>query len=471
MLGWLKNTALVIIIITASEIKFFGNPTPTTHDPQGSAAQCMNKSKNIMFREKIMVEKIELANGLTIVLEEIPFVRSISFGFWVKNGSRNERPEENGISHFIEHMMFKGTKNRSAKQIADETDAIGGQLNAYTSKEHTCYYTRVLDTHFDLALEILADMFFNSSFDDAEIEKERNVIIEEINMYEDTPEDLVHDILQGKTYAGNPLGSPILGTKKSIANFRHDDFIKYIKTHYSPRNTVVAIAGNFKTPEMIKKIEKYFADYSSEDSDMPGFDSSYTKAVVSAEKKIEQLHVCLAFPGIALDSDMSYALSAFNALFGGGMSSRLFRKIREDKGLVYSIYSYSQSYVDTGLFLIYAALNPLQAGDAVKYILEEIRDVKRDDISDTQLERTKEQLKSNYVLSLESSAARMSSIGRSQLLLKRILTPDDVIAKIDRVEKQDIKRLTDTVLDVGSMSISAVGRLKNIDLEGLISGK
>lgn len=418
-----------------------------------------------------MVRTVTLANGLTIVLEEIPFIRSISFGIWVRNGSRNESAGTNGISHFIEHMLFKGTDNRSAMDIADEMDAVGGQLNAYTAKEFTCYYTRTLDTHFDTALDILSDMLLHSKFDEAEISKERNVITEELNMYEDSPDELVHDLLELSIFDGNPLGFSILGTEKSISSFNTDTFYQYYNENYHPQNTVIAAAGNFKAEEAIAKIEKYFGCMSREAeykaNDIPAV---YRPRFVAKEKDIEQVHVSIGFPSIKMGTEESYALSMINTIFGGGMSSRLFQKVREEHGLAYSIYSNNASYVDTGLFSIYAALNPSSLEQVILLIMDEIRRLDTDKITSEQLVKTKEQLKSNYLMSLESSSSRMSSIGRSRLLLNRILSPDELIEKIDSVTLDKIYDLIGEIFDFKQMSISAVGKLKGMSLEKIAGG-
>jgi predicted Zn-dependent peptidase len=416
-----------------------------------------------------MFEKLTLPNGLRIVLEEIPFVRSISFGIWVKNGSRNELLKENGISHFIEHMLFKGTENRTAKEIADEMDAIGGQLNAYTSKEYTAYFTRVLDEHFDIALDIFADMFFNSKFDDAEIEKERNVIFEEINMYEDAPEDVAHDTIQSAVWENDSLGLPILGTAETISAFNHDTFVDYCERHYCPENTVIAIAGNFKKADVLKKIEQYFAGFQRKAAyHAPVFDTAYKTSIVTREKDIEQLHLCLAFPGIGMGTEDAHTLAALNTLFGGGMSSRLFQNIREDKGLVYSIYSYASNHIGTGLFTIYAALNPAQCTDAVALIADEIKQICAEQIDDKTMRNTKEQLKSNYMLGLESSSNRMTNIGRSEMLLGRILSVDESMAKIEAVTKEKVHNLCGRIFDLNHMSLSAVGRVQGLDFERMV---
>jgi len=413
---------------------------------------------------------IKLKNGITVVLEKMPFVRSISFGIFVKNGSRNESKDTNGISHFIEHMMFKGTKKRNAKQIAEEMDSIGGQLNAYTTKEYTCYYTRVLDTHFDTAIDVLSDMYFNSVFDDKEIKKELNVIIEEINMYEDTPDDLVYDKLQYNVWKNNSLSMPILGTENVISKFNHNTFVDYKNKNYRTDNTVIAVAGNFEEEKIIDEINKYFGDWEKVPFDMDNTDKVvFNPCIVKTKKDIEQIHLCISFEGVSLATDDSYTLGVLNTIFGGGMSSRLFQKIREENGLAYSVYSYSSSYVDTGLFSIYAGLNPSQLKDVIKFILEEINLLYKNKITQDELYKAKEQIKSNFLLSLENSLNRISSIGRGQLLLNRVLTNDELINKIDNVNIDKIYELYYKIFNFDKMAVSVVGKIENIDIKDMIN--
>jgi len=400
----------------------------------------------------------ELPNGLRVVMESIPFVRSVSFGVWVRNGSRNETPEVNGISHFIEHMLFKGTEKRTALEIADVMDAVGGQLNAFTSKEYTCYFTRTLDTHFDVALDVLSDMFFNSKFDQAEIDKERGVILEEISMYEDTPEDLAVDLLQLHTYPQNPLGMSILGTPETISSFTEDKFRSFMKAKYAPKNVVIAIAGKINEQEVLEKITQAFGQYTGEADNCMEFETTYAPGFSLKEKDIEQVHLCMGFPGIKTGIDESYALAAVNTILGGGMSSRLFQKIREQHGLVYSVYSYNASYWDTGIFLVYAALNPTHVQDVLGLIAQEVRGMFTDKINNEQLSKAKEQLKSNFLLSLENAAGRMNSIGRTLLMLNKVITPDELVTKIDAIDLDGFYAVCDKIFKLDQMSLSLVGK-------------
>lgn len=405
-----------------------------------------------------MIKVTHLPNGVRVVTEAIPFVRSVSFGVWVKNGSRNETPENNGISHFIEHMFFKGTDKRSAPEIADTMDAVGGQLNAFTSKEYTCYFTRTLDTHFDVALDVLSDMFFNSKFNAADIEKERGVILEEISMYEDTPEDLAVDLLQFQTFPQNPLGMSILGTPETLATFNEDNLKKFTAARYSPENVVIAVAGNIDEKEVLEKITVAFGGYDGTPDIFQEKEAAYTPGFSFREKDIEQLHLCMGFPGIKSGMDESYALAAVNTIFGGGMSSRLFQKIREEHGLVYSVYSYNASYRDTGVFLVYAALNPDNVHEVLELISQEVRGMFTNKITAEQLSKAKEQLKSNFLLSLESAANRMNSIGRTLLMLNKVVTPDELVEKIDAIDMDAFFAMCEKIFKLDQMSLSLVGK-------------
>jgi len=408
----------------------------------------------------------QLPSGLRLVLEPLPFVRSVSFGIWVRNGSRNENTQTNGLSHFIEHMMFKGTQRRSAKDIADTMDAVGGQINAFTAKEYTCYFTRTLDAHFDVALDVLTDMFFESKFDPADIDKERNVIHEEINMYEDTPEDLAVDLLQQHAFVNNALGMSILGPAENIKSFQRDDFIHFMQKKYTPHNMVIAIAGNIVVEEVIEKISKAFGHFEREAALLKQNPATYSPGFSFKEKDIEQVHLCMGLPGIKSGTDDTYALACINTILGGGMSSRLFQKIREERGLVYSVYSYSASYWDTGMFMVYAALNPAQLYEVLSLISQEIKGMFTNRVTKEQLAKAREQLKSSFLLSLESAGSRMNSIGRTLLMLEKVVTPDELIDKVDAVNLDRFYAVCDQIFKLEEMSLSLVGK----QIEGMEIG-
>lgn len=408
-----------------------------------------------------MFKKIVLSNGLRLVYEKIPFVRSVSVGIWVGTGSRNETLENNGISHFIEHMLFKGTEKRSAKQIAESIDAIGGQINAFTGKECTCYYTKTLDTHFEISLDILSDMLFNSTFQKSDIEVERRVVIEEIGMYEDTPEELVHDIFSETVWEGNSLGYPILGTEECINKFDERAIKDYMSEFYTPYNTVISIAGNFEDNYVIEMVKKYFEGWTYIGKYANSFKTAqYKVSRKFKEKDTEQVHLCMGFNGIEHGHDNLYTLLAINNILGGGMSSRLFQKIREEKGLVYSIYSYPSSYVGAGLFVIYGGMNPEQLQKVIDLTKKEINTLLKSGITQDELNKSKEQLKGNYILGLESTSSRMNSIGKSELMLGRINTPEEILNKIDRINIDNVFKVINNVLELDKMSVTAVGNIK-----------
>lgn len=408
-----------------------------------------------------MFKKILLDNGLRLVYEKISYVRSVSVGIWVGTGSRNENVKNNGISHFIEHMLFKGTANRSAKEIAECIDAIGGQINAFTGKECTCYYTKTLDTHLGISLDILSDMLFNSRFAGNDIKIEKKVVVEEIGMYEDTPEELVHDIFSEMVWSGNSLGYPILGTQDCIGGFNKKMINQYMEDNYTPYNTVISVAGNFDEDRLIEDVKKYFGNWSRTGENARKYQTAqYRTDKVIREKDTEQVHLCMGFEGIENGDDRVYSLLALNNIFGGGMSSRLFQKIREEKGLVYSIYSYPSTYKTAGLFMIYAGMNPEYLQTVIDLTKKEIDLLIKKGITKDELDKSKEQLKGNYILGLESTNSRMNSIGKSELMLGRINTPEEVLQKMDRITIDNIREVIDMVFRYDKLSMSAVGNLK-----------
>jgi predicted Zn-dependent peptidase len=417
-----------------------------------------------------MYQKQQMKNGIRVVTEEIPYVNSVSVGIWVKVGSRNETININGVSHFIEHMLFKGTQNRSAKEIANSIDKIGGQLNAFTSKESTCYYAKVLDSHFDIALDVLADMFLNSSFVKEEIEKEKGVIMEEINMYEDSPEDLVHDLFTQGVWSGNPLGMSILGTEDSLNGLNRDKMFDYYKANYTPENIVISVVGNIKHEAVVEKVEKQFGNMKSPAKkhviiEKPVFDPIR----ITRNKETEQVHLCLGFEGVETDNESFYPLLTMNNIFGGAMSSRLFQNIREDKGLAYSVFSYPSSYQDCGLYSIYAGMKPTQLKTVTQLIMEEIHEMMHKGLTEEELYDSKEQMKGSYTLGLESTSGRMISIGKSELMYNRIYSPAEVLEKIDRVDMDSVNNSIKKVFDLNRMGGSVIGSFDNkVDLNDIL---
>ena len=410
-----------------------------------------------------MCEEFVLKNGVRVVAEYIPHFPSVSVGLWIGAGSMYETKEENGLSHFVEHMLFKSTENRTTKEIAVEMDAIGGQVNAFTAKECTCYYAKVIAEHLERAMSLLSDLLLNAKMDEAEFEKERGVILEEIAMCEDTPEDLVYDLLAEAYFGDHPLARPILGPQEQIASVSREALMAFRKKHYRPDNTVLAIAGQFDLDAFREMAERYLGDWQATgDTQLPEPVNGCDGRILRRKKDIEQVHICLAYPGVAQDDSELYPLTVMNNLFGGGMSSRLFQHIREEMGAAYSVYSYPSSYTNCGTLTIYAGTSPELAQPVIDALHGEIERAREGDISDEEFAMAKDQLKVSYVLGLESSSSRMSSIGRSKLLRGKAVDPQDVIAKIEAVTKADVERVMHRIF-AQKCAASVVGR----DVDGL----
>jgi len=407
-----------------------------------------------------LIEKRTLDNGVRIVAEKIPTVRSVSLGIWIKTGSRNELPINNGISHFIEHMMFKGTSKYSAKQIAEVFDGIGGQINALTSKEYTCYYAKVIDKYFDLALEVLADMFFNSKFDEADIDKERSVILEELYMYEDTPDDLVHDLIGRAGFGSHPLGYAIIGTRDVLEKINRDSIIDYMNSNYAANNTVITVAGNIDE-QIFDKIANLFnrLEGNQETLNIQSVTIHPEKIVVN--KKTEQAHICLANKGYEIGNENTHALAIINNILGGSMSSRLFQEIREERGLAYSIYSYHSAYIDNGMYVSYIGTSPKHVEQALQVIDNVYKQVYNTGITKEELHKAKEQLKGMLMLSLESTTSRMNRLGKNELLLNRQIDLDETIDKVNAVTLEQANMVCKEVFAEKS-AIAAIGPFDDI---------
>lgn len=414
-----------------------------------------------------MYRKSLLPNGIRVVSETIPYVKSVSLGIWIGSGSRSEQDENHGISHFIEHLMFKGTVKRSARDIAETVDAIGGQLNAFTAKEHTCYYMKVLDTHLDLALDILSDMLLASKFATEDIGREREVVLEEVHMYEDTPDELVHDIHLSRIWKGHPLGRNILGSKESIASFNRDMVSQYYRNFYTPDNIVIAAAGNLDHDKLVDMATRYFSGMAG----MKSITSPKKAPVLSLSRTVqtkdtEQVHLCLGTLGVPQNSPEMYKIHILNNILGGGISSRLFQSVREDRGLAYSIYSYQTNYSDAGLFTIYAGTRPANAEEVIQLILKNLSEIKYAGITAEELKKSKEQLKGSLLLGLESSSSRMSRIGKMEITLGKFIPLDEVVEKIDKVTLSDVKEAAERLFRDDLLCFTAVGP---IDSEEIIN--
>jgi len=387
-----------------------------------------------------LIKKYTCQNGVRIVLENIPTVRSVAIGVWIGTGSRNEHERNNGISHFLEHMFFKGTKTRTAREIAESFDSIGGQVNAFTSKEYTCYYAKVLDDHAQYALDVLADMFFHSTFDEEELQKEKNVVYEEIKMYEDTPDDIVHDILSRATYDKHPLGYPILGTEEILSTFNGDTLREYMNSHYTPDNVVISVAGNV-SEAFINEVEKLFGSYETGSEKRTFEKPEFNVQKLARQKDTEQAHLCIGFNGLEVGHEDIYSLIVLNNILGGSMSSRLFQDVREQKGLAYSVFSYHSSYADNGLLTIYGGTGSNQLNMLFDTIQDTLTTLKADGITSKELANSKEQMKGSLMLSLESTNSRMSRNGKNELLLSRHRSMDSIIESINEVSEESVNTL------------------------------
>ena len=391
-----------------------------------------------------MIKKHICQNGVRVVLENIPTVRSVAIGVWIGTGSRDENIKNNGISHFLEHMFFKGTETRSAREIAESFDSIGGQVNAFTSKEYTCYYAKVLDTHADFALEVLADMFFNSTFVTDELNKEKNVVYEEIKMYEDTPDDIVHDLLSKAIYENHPLGFPILGTEETLATFNSETLKQYVHNMYTPENVVISIAGNISEP-FINKVEQYFGSYAGGNREEINQKPTFHANRISRKKDTEQAHLCIGFDGLPVGHDDMYNLIVLNNVLGGSMSSRLFQDVREQKGLAYSVFSYHSAFQDSGIVTLYGGTGAKQLDELFDTMQETLKKLKQEGITEKELNNSKEQLKGSLMLSLESTNSRMSRNGKNELLLRRHRSLDEILEQIDTVSMQKVNNLANEI--------------------------
>ncbi|WP_088005973.1 M16 family metallopeptidase [Indiicoccus explosivorum] len=400
-----------------------------------------------------MVETERLPNGVRLVTERMPHVRSVAAGIFVHAGSRDEKPEENGIAHFIEHMLFKGTENRTARELAEEFDRIGGLANAFTSKEMTSYHAKVLDTHAGKAVELLADMFFNSVMDEKEIAKERQVVLEEISMSEDMPDDDVHEQLWKVMYPDHPIGAPILGTEETLAAFSREKMFHFMQQHYTPERTVISVAGNIDD-RLIDRIRALFSQFSGKVGRLPDGEAPVFRPGISDRRRdTEQGHICLGYPGMPIDDRHIYAMAVLNNLAGGTMSSRMFQEIREEHGLAYSIYSYHTAYKDHGTFAIYGGTANSRLPELEERIRGIMETLSAEGVTEREVGYSKEQLKGSYLLSAEGSGTRMEQNGRNELILPKHLSDEEVIRHIEGVTAGQVNELLDLFKGPPAVSI------------------
>jgi predicted Zn-dependent peptidase len=389
-----------------------------------------------------MIVKEILDNGLTLITESIPGVRSVAVGVWLKRGSRHERPEQTGISHFIEHMVFKGTKTRSAERIAEEMDSIGGHMDAFTAKEYASFHLKVLDEHLPVAVDILGDIVMNPLFDPAEMAREKKVIFEEINMVEDTPDDLVMELFADAFWPGHPLGRSILGSKRSLGRLRREDLARFFARVYQPSNILIAAAGRLEHEAASALVHHHFGGLRARRSPASGrAPRAATRVVTRSKRELEQVHICLGTAGLAQTHPDRYGCYVLNTVLGGSMSSRLFQNIREKRGLVYSISSGVTAYSDSGLFSIYAGTSRDSAREVIRLTLNEVRRLCGEKLGEEELRRAKDHLKGGLVLSLEYTGARMSQLAREEIYFGRSFTLDEILGEIEAVTADDVQRV------------------------------
>jgi predicted Zn-dependent peptidase len=411
------------------------------------------------------IEFTTLSNGVRVITEAMPHVRSVSVGIWIGTGSRRETPEQNGLSHFIEHMLFKGTTHRSAEDIARSVDSIGGNLDAFTAKELVCFNTKVLDEHLSLAWDVLADLVLNPLFRPEDIEKEKGVILEEIKMEADSPDYLVHEIFSSNFWKDHPLGKPILGTRETVRRFDSDMIRNYYREVYAPANLLVTAAGNLTHERLVSLVREHFETLPA-GSQMPSESAPITHARIALrnKKSLEQVHVCLGVPSYPLPHQERFACYVLNTLLGGGMSSRLFQNIRERQGLAYAVFSELSPYHDTGCLSIYAGTSLESAPKVVESIVKEFRDLKENMVSDDELRRAKDHLKGSLMLSLESTGSRMTNLARQEMYFNRFFTLDELVESIEAVTAADVQRIAHTFFDPKLIALTVLGNLENLKI-------
>jgi predicted Zn-dependent peptidase len=393
-------------------------------------------------------QKTTLPNGIRVITESIDHVRSLSLGFWIETGSRDESPEKNGISHFIEHMVFKGTKKRSVKEIAQSIESVGGYLNAFTSKEHTCYYARVLDEHLELATDVLSDMVLSPTFPKKELVKEKNVVLEELKQAEDDPDDIIHDYFEKAIFKTHPLGMPVIGTTESISSFQRNDLLQYKSSQYTADNLVVAAAGNISHEKVVDAANRYLKKIPSSmkmqrKEKFASLLEEPNYILREYYKPIQQAHICLGTVGCSVQSEERFSMQILNTLLGDGMSSRLFQNIREKYGFAYAVYSFNNMMQDTGSAGVYIGTDSAHVQRCIDLVWKELKSVRNHGVSKEELDRSKAQLKGSLMLGMENIPNRMIRLGSSEFYFGELITLDTIIAKIDAVQRDEVQELAE----------------------------
>ena len=406
------------------------------------------------------IQTTTLSNGMKVITEVMPHVRSVSVGVWIGTGSRRETPEQNGISHFIEHMLFKGTKNRSAQDIAKSVDSIGGNLDAFTAKEMVCYNTKVLDEHLPIAMDVLSDLVLNPLFREEDIAKEKGVILEEIKMDADSPDYLVHEIFTANFWKDHPLGRPILGTRETVKSFTREMIADYYRTVYTPENLLITAAGNLTHTRLVQLATERF-DAVQKGGPVPAEakPQTFARVALKNKKELEQVHVCLGVPSYPIPHEDRFTCYVLNTVLGGGMSSRLFQNIRERQGLAYSVFSELNPYTDTGCLAVYAGTSLESAKLVVECVMKEFSELKAHTVPADELRRAKDHLKGSLMLGLESTSSRMSNLARQEMHFQRFFSLDELLASIEKVDEAAVQRVAETFFDPKLVGLTILGNL------------
>ena len=414
-----------------------------------------------------MFIKEHLSNSLPVVMETLNNMRSVVLGIWVKVGSRNEGTEKNGISHFLEHMFFKGTKKRSAKDIAFEIDSLGGDLNAFTTREGTTFYVKVLDEYLERGVELLSDVFLYSTFPEEDVEKEKKIIKEEIKMVEDTPDDYIHDLFNQTIWGHTGLGQAVLGRRETVKSFTRDDLFTHIRKYYGTKDIVISCAGNFEPERLLFLLNRNLGSLRRGSEPERGSPPDFKNKVAIFSKQLSEAHICLGVRGLPQASEERYSLFALNTILGAGVSSRLFQEIREKRGLAYSIYSFIASYFDAGVWGVYAGVSRKKVREVMELILREMNSL-RDTLDEVELKRAKDQLKGNIILGLESTSSRMNNIARQEIYYDRYYSPEEIMKEIDLITLGEIKDLVERLVKKEMFSLAVYGAVHEEDLRGIL---
>jgi len=416
-------------------------------------------------RDTRNIRKEVLPNGLRILTEVMQHVRSVSVGIWINTGSRREPPEHNGICHFIEHMLFKGTTHRTAEQIARSVDSIGGHLDAFTAKECVCFNTKVLDEHLPVAFDVLSDLLLNPLFREDDIVRERGVVLEELKMDEDNADYLVHEIFTQNFWKDHPLGKPILGTKETVRRLDQKALWDYFRRHYTPNRMVISAAGNLEHQRVVDLVGRYYAGLGPSTEELPeAAPQPHSRITLRNKKDLEQVHLCLGVPSYPLPHERRYGCYLLNTVLGGGMSSRLFQNIREKQGLAYAVFSELNPYRDTGCLSVYAGTSAEAALKVVELVMKEFRDLKANAVPPEELRRAKDHLKGSLMLSLESTTARMSNLARQEMYFGKFFSLDEIAARIERVTPEEVAEIANEFFRTNQVAVTALGNLDGMKI-------